>query len=87
MPEGMDDRIAAILLDNILRIMSDKTFSKDWSSEIVGGEKKLELLIQSGRIDSCKPTNKQNGKWYCNAAQVLMHCRCVKKQKPKKSKR
>ena len=34
------------------------------------------------------PTNVQNGKWHCNAAQVLLHCRCAgRKVKSKKRKK
>ncbi|WP_289683331.1 hypothetical protein [Paramuribaculum intestinale] len=64
-----------ILLDNILNIMSGEYFSKDLSAKIVGGPKKLEDLIAAGKIEAHKPTNVQNGKWFCNAAQVLRHCR------------
>ena len=78
-----------ILLDNILRIMSSEAFGKDKSAYIVGGEKKLISLIEAGKIDSDKPVNKQNGKWRCNAAQVLLHCKCSNKKskRSKKSKR
>lgn len=68
-----------ILLENILQVMSNETFCKDKAAKIVGGPKKLEALIASGEITACKPTNAQNGKWYCNAAQVLMHCRNMRK--------
>ena len=64
-----------ILLENILIVMNGETFSKDLSAKIVGGSKKLENLIAAGKIESSKPTKAQNGKWFCNAAQVLQHCR------------
>ena len=87
MRNGVESYIAGILLENIMLIMSDITFGKDLSAHIVGGEKRLLLLIEAGEIDCDKPCNKQNGKWYCNAAQVLRHCRCMKKKvKPKQSK-
>lgn len=76
--------IAEILLDNILDVMSTETFSKDKSAFIVGGQKKLSMLIEAGEIDCYKPSNTQNGKWRCNAAQVLRHCRCTKKKKYKR---
>lgn len=81
--------MAMILLDNILRIMSSEAFGKDKSAYIVGGEKKLISLIEAGKIDSDKPVNKQNGEWRCNAAQVLLHCKCSNKKskRSKKSKR
>ena len=69
----------AIHLENILAVMANKTFSKDLSAEIVGGHKKLEQLIADGKIEACKPTNAQNGKWFCNAAQVLQYCRNMRK--------
>lgn len=76
-----EDNIKSIMLDNILSVFSDKTFSKDLSAEIVGGQKKLISLMESGKIAVEKPSNTQNGKWYCNAAQVLMNCRSIKKIK------
>lgn len=75
--------VALLLLDNIIRVMSDKTISKREAADIVGGEKKLLRLIENGEIEAIKPKNVQNGKWYCNAAQVLLHCK-YKKVKPKK---
>lgn len=70
-----------ILLENILAIMSDEYFSKDLSAKIVGGVKKLEDLIAAGAIEAHKPNNVQNGKWFCNAAQVLRHCRNMRGKK------
>ena len=68
-----------ILLENILAVMSNEYFSKDLSAKIVGGVKKLEDLIAAGKIEAYKPNNVQNGKWFCNAAQVLQHCRNMRK--------
>lgn len=70
-----------ILLENILNIMADFTFGKKESMHIVGGEKKLTDLIAAGKIEAIKPTQTQNGKWFCNAAQVLRHCRNTRKKK------
>ncbi len=64
-----------ILLDNILAVMSKFTFGKDQASTIVGGESVLLGLIADGSIECEKKNNIQNGKWFCNAAQVLQHCR------------
>ena len=69
------DNTADILLDNIMRVMSGEYFGQTKAAAIVGGKKKLERLIESGKIEAVKPRNSQNGKWFCNAAQVLMHCR------------
>ena len=86
--EAIRGEMAEILLDNILRVFSSEIFGKDFSASIVGGEEKLKKLIQEGKIESDKPTNAQNGKWSYNAAQVLLHCRCVRKKvKPKKRKK
>lgn len=68
-----------ILLENILAVMANEYFSKDLSAKIVGGFKKLEDLIAGGKIEAHKPNNVQNGKWFCNAAQVLQHCRNMRK--------
>lgn len=70
-----------ILLENILAVMSNEYFSKDLSAKIVGGVAKLENLIAAGKIEASKPNNVQNGKWFCNAAQVLQHCRNMRKRK------
>lgn len=81
------DNTAAILLDNIMRVMSEEYFGQTKAATIVGGKRKLERLIEAGKIDAVKPRNSQNGKWYCNAAQVLMHCRNMRKtRKPGKQK-
>lgn len=68
-----------ILLENILAVMANEYFGKKLSAKIVGGEKKLEDLIAAGKIEAHKPNNVQNGKWFCNAAQVLQHCRNMRK--------
>lgn len=72
-----------ILLENILNIMSDFTFCKTEAMRIVGGEKRLTDLIAAGEIEASKPTVSQNGKWYCNAAQVLRHCRNTRNKRRK----
>lgn len=64
-----------ILLENIFGVMATEVFGKKLAAKIVGGAKRLEDLIAAGQIDAVKPSNTQNGKWYCNAAQVLRHCR------------
>lgn len=65
----------AIQLENIFRVMASESFCKDKAAKIVGGVRKLENLISEGKIAAEKPTRKQNGKWYCNAADVLRNCR------------
>ncbi|MEA4886360.1 MAG: hypothetical protein VB063_06740 [Bacteroides graminisolvens] len=34
---------------------------------------RLKELIGSGKIRAEKRTNKQNGKWFCNAYDVIKH--------------
>jgi mannan endo-1,4-beta-mannosidase len=49
-----------------------------WMTEaarIVGGRARLVRLIESGEIRADKKSVRQNGRWYCNAADVLRHCR------------
>jgi len=70
-----------IMLENILIMMSGFTFGKHEAAKIVGGRKKLENLIAEGKIDAVKPTNVQNGKWFCNAAHVLKHCRNMRSKR------
>ena len=48
-------------------------FSKTEATKLVGGEYRLEKLVMAGEIRMDKPTAKQNGKWFCNAADVIRH--------------
>ena len=47
------------------------TFSKETASKLVGGRYRLEKLVYEGKIRMYKPTEKQNGKWFCIAGDVL----------------
>lgn len=67
-----------IMLENILAVMGELTFSKELAAKIVGGEKRLLELIADGEVECEKPTYKKNGKWFCNAAQVLRHCKLMR---------
>ena len=61
-------------LDTILRLMNNKTFGLRYSEKIVGGRARLERLIVEGKIRAEKGnTSAQNGKWLCNASDVLRH--------------
>lgn len=64
-----------IELENIFLALEGESFCKDKAAKIVGGVKKLEDLIVNGKIRAEKPTMAQNGKWFCNAADVLKNCR------------
>ena len=61
-------------LQVILRLMNDKTFGLHYSEKIVGGRARLERLIVEGKIRAEKGNlNAQNGKWLCNASDVLRY--------------
>lgn len=60
-------------LETILILMNGETFGQRKSANIVGGRGRLMRLIEDKKIRTKKPTNKQNGKWFCNASDVLRH--------------
>ena len=63
-------------LQTILRLMNDKTFGLRFSEKLVGGRSRLERLIVEGKIRAEKGNkNAQNGKWLCNASDVLRHAK------------
>lgn len=65
-------------LSLILRTMNDKTFGWRFSEKIVGGRARLERLIVEGRIRAYKGNKAaQNGKWLCNAADVLFNAKKI----------
>lgn len=78
----LDDRTAVARLSDIFTVMDKETFSQSKSAELVGGIGRLFHLIEQGKIRAEKPTKKQNGKWFCNAADVLLYV--VIKHKKKK---
>lgn len=60
--------------EEVLKIvLNDKTFGRDQAADIVGGLSRLIDLIGKGLIRAGKRTNKQNGKWFCNAYDVIKH--------------
>lgn len=64
------------VLLTILRVMNDKTFGFRFSEKIVGGRARLERLIGEGKIRAEKGNSEaQNGKWLCNASDVLRYAR------------
>ncbi len=66
-------------LENIYAATADITFGKAVAAKIVGGRTRLTQLIASGDINADKPNAAaKNGKWSCNAAQVLAHARYSK---------
>lgn len=63
-------------LSVILRTMNSKTFGFRFSEKIVGGRARLERLITEGLIRAEKGNREaQNGKWLCNAADVLYYAK------------
>lgn len=61
-------------LSVILRVMNGKTFGLRYSEQIVGGRARLEQLIVDGKIRAEKVNCRaQNGKWQCNAGDVLRY--------------
>lgn len=62
-----------MLNEDVLKIvLNDKTFSQREAEEIVGSRGRLFKLIGSGGIRAEKiPSNRQNGRWYCNAYDVI----------------
>lgn len=60
----------------VIRFVFDKRgifFSKAMAAKIVGGEYRLEKLVQEGHIRMEKPTAKQNGKWFCFGGDVIRY--------------
>jgi hypothetical protein len=56
--------------------MNDKTFGYRFSERIVGGRARLERLITAGLIRAEKGNKEvQNGKWLCNASDVLRYAK------------
>ena len=63
-------------LQTILRLMNDKTFGLRYSEKIVGGRARLSQLIVDGKVRAIKGnTSAQNGKWLCNASDVLRYAK------------
>lgn len=80
------DGTAETRLSDILIAMERRTFGKNEAASIVGGRGRLVQLMDEGKIRIDKPTNKQNGKWFCNAADVLRYA-VVKVRQPRKTKK
>ena len=83
-PDILIDGTPDMRLANILAIMDRETFGQRKAASMVGGLGRLLKLIEEGKIRSDKPTNKQNGKWYCNAADVLKYAIIKYRKSPNK---
>lgn len=65
-------------LDVIYRIMNGEVFGLRQSERIVGGHARLMRLIEEGKVRAEKVNSRaQNGKWMCNAGDVLRHARII----------
>ena len=63
-------------LETIFRVMNRETFGLRTSERIVGGHNRLMQLITEGRVRAEKVNGQaQNGKWQCNAGDVLRFAR------------
>ena len=70
----MTNSLDSLKLDVIYRIMNGETFGLRQSQRIVGGRARLERLIVEGKVRAEKGnTTAQNGKWLCNASDVLRY--------------
>ena len=72
----MTNSLDCLRLDVIYRIMNGETFGLRQSQRIVGGRARLLRLIEEGKVRVEKVNGKaQNGKWQCNASDVLRYAR------------
>lgn len=63
-------------LETIYTVMNRETFGLRTSERIVGGHARLIKLITDGKIRAEKTNGSaQNGKWQCNAGDVLRYAR------------
>lgn len=63
-------------LETIYVVMNRETFGQRTSARIVGGMSRLMKLITDGRIRAEKVNGSaKNGKWQCNAGDVLRFAR------------
>ena len=63
------------MTEEVLKIvLNDKTFGQREAADIVGGRGRLFRLVGQGDIRAEKrPADRQNGRWYCNAWDVIRH--------------
>lgn len=66
-----------MLNEEVLKIvLNNKTFGQREAASIVGGRGRLIRLVGSGAIRAEKrPANRQNGRWYCNAWDVIKYAK------------
>lgn len=65
-----------MLNETVLQIkLNDRHFGRNQAAAIVGGLQRLYLLIEQGKIRAEKRSNTQNGKWFCNAWDVINYAK------------
>lgn len=70
----MNEEVLKIALNNI-------TFSQRESEKIVGSRGRLFDLVGKGKIRAeKKPADRQNGRWFCNAYDVIKYASLNYKQ-------
>ena len=60
-------------LQEIMKAAESVTFSKNQSSALVGGRRRLERLAAEKKIAFVKTTDKKNGRWECKGSDVLRY--------------
>jgi hypothetical protein len=62
-----------MISEEVLKIvLNNKTFGQREAADIVGGRGRLFRFVGSGVIRAeKKPADRQNGRWYCNAYDVI----------------
>lgn len=60
-------------LQEILRVAENVTLSKNIAQQLVGGQRRLENLVAKKKIRAPKSSPRRNGRWECNAADVLRY--------------
>lgn len=68
---------APISIQQLCTIMyrNELCFGKNIAAKIVGGRTRLENLVADGKIRMEKKNNVQNGKWMCNAGDVIFYAK------------
>lgn len=60
-------------LNTILIVAEKITLSKHIAQQFVGGQRRLERLVAEKKIRAPKSSPRRNGRWECNAADVLRY--------------
>lgn len=58
---------------DIIAAFRGVSFSKTQAAKLVGGRTRLESLVAQGKIIARKTSSRQNGKWFCDGIDVIMH--------------